>query len=229
MIQPMTISSDKPLTLLCLPPSGGSAREYQRWQGALGEGYRVVPVDLPGRGRRAQQRDATTFDEVTRMLLSEIPAHGSYALVGHSLGGLIAYELARRALAESLPLPEFVTIAACRPPHLTLNKAGLLSCAMRDSPFARMFLPALRADLGLLATYRHPIADLVLPVELKIWFGSEDRAVPRLIAEDWGLYTSVGCRTTVFPGGHFFVRDEWEACAGQLRGRSGTGISANPR
>jgi surfactin synthase thioesterase subunit len=192
-------------------------------------------VDLPGRGRKARQAPAETFPEVVRALAADLPAQHRYAIIGHSLGGLIAYELARLACAEGINAPEFVVVAACKPPHEAsgellrqvaeldddamldaLGAAGFLSEDMAKSPTATMALPVLRRDLRLGGSYDRPAEAVPLPVDLYAWCGSEDRSVPEDTVGEWAAYTSKRFEKTSFTGGHFFLRERWEECAERL-------------
>ncbi|MER5206210.1 alpha/beta fold hydrolase [Streptomyces sp. NPDC002825] len=222
--------------VLCLAPSGASAREFVRWQGAAGEACRILPVDLPGRGRKMRQTPEATLHDTVGRLLDELPSERPYVLFGHSFGGLVAYELTRRAAANGLPLPRSLVVAACRPPHEisspliseaaelgekemldALDAAGLLAESLRTSPAAAMIIPALRADLRLLAGYVPPApAEAAVPVDIFSWYGTADRAVPETVAADWRPYTSGTCTLRAFDGGHFFVRDHWTVCVERL-------------
>ncbi|MCR6488439.1 aminotransferase class I/II-fold pyridoxal phosphate-dependent enzyme [Amycolatopsis sp. OK19-0408] len=219
--------------VVCLASSGASAREFARWRETAGAACRIVPLDLPGRGSKVRRPPARTLDDVVGGLLDELPAEREYALFGHSFGGLLAYELARRAAAEGRALPRFVVVAACRPPHDVssalfaeaaelgdgemldaLGAAGLISGSLRDSPAASVVVPALRADLRVLAGYVPPEPDrAAVPVDLVSWFGVADRAVSGQTAAKWRSYTSRSWSLRAFEGDHFFVREQGTACA----------------
>ena len=101
------MSAPTRLQLFCLPYSGASAMVYARWRRALPEWLQVCPLELPGRGMRMDeplQRDikalaAQLADEISRDL------NGPYALFGHSLGGLLAFELAHALSVRNVPTP----------------------------------------------------------------------------------------------------------------------------
>lgn len=227
-----TESETGPVDVVCLAPAGASAREFVRWQGASGPACRIVPVDLPGRGRRMRQAAETTLAGVVDRLFGELPRDRPYALLGHSFGGLVAYELARRARAEDFPLPRFLVVAGCRPPHDVrsgrfgadtplsdeevldaLDAEGLLSSSLRTSPAAGMVISTLRADLRLLARYVPPEpAEAALPVRISSWYGENDGFVPGSAAAGWRRYTSRGLSLRAFPDGHFFVQRHWRTC-----------------
>lgn len=95
------------LELFCLPYSGASATVYSRWQGLLPAWLSVVPVELPGRGARFCEPLATDVGILARQLATEMLAriNGPYALFGHGLGALLAYELATALREAGAPSP----------------------------------------------------------------------------------------------------------------------------
>lgn len=222
------------MELLCLPGAGGSPRAFRPWAAALAPEFTVRPLNLPGRGRDEPVR---TVAEAAGRLAARIPPEGRYALAGHSLGALIAYELTRQICAtEALPRPEFLVVAAARPPHLASSEAvaaivgteddeafldglielGFLAAAARHAPMRGLFVPTLRADLGLLAGYRPGPAE-PLPVDLLAWRGLADSSTPEPVVRDWAGHTGAAFRTAAFPGGHGFLFDRPAEVAERLR------------
>ena len=94
------------LNLLCLPYSGASAMVYSRWRRKLPAWLQVRPVELPGRGARMAEPLHTDMQALARQLASEqrLAASAPYALLGHSLGALLAFELAHELQALGLSL-----------------------------------------------------------------------------------------------------------------------------
>src|SRR5205823_943244 len=79
------------MRLYCLPHSGGSAGEYVRWSDGL-PGVEVWGVQLPGRGQRVGEPPLTRMPALVAALVASVPFRPPFALFGHSLGGLVAYE-----------------------------------------------------------------------------------------------------------------------------------------
>ena len=84
------------LTLLCLPYSGASAMVYSRWRRQLPSWMQLQPVELPGRGARYDEPLQIDMRELARQLAREHKPglQAPYALFGHSLGALLACEMA---------------------------------------------------------------------------------------------------------------------------------------
>ena len=105
------------LNLLCLPYSGASAMVYSRWRRKLPQWLHLQPLELPGRGARYAEPLHTDMRELARQLALEIRGtlRTPYALFGHSLGALLACELAHalRALGCPEPVALFASGTAC--------------------------------------------------------------------------------------------------------------------
>ncbi|WP_328614722.1 alpha/beta fold hydrolase [Amycolatopsis sp. NBC_00355] len=220
------------MELLCVPGAGGSPRAFRPWAGALAPDITVRPLNPRGR-----DTPASSLVGVAARLVERIPRDGRYALAGHSMGGLIAYEMARLVCAgDTLPRPEFVVVAGARPPHSSpagefarlvavadddeflgeLAAAGLVEPAARHSPMRALFVPTLRADLRLVAEYRPEPGD-PLPVDLLAWHGADDPSASPAAVGDWARYTAAGFHPAAFPGGHHFPFERPAEVAARLR------------
>ena len=110
------------LRLFLFPYAGGSASTYIHWAKLFDDNLHVelVLVQLPGRGSRMTEPLHQTMESI----MSELLEHASYItslpyiLFGHSLGGKIAYELACRLRALTLPLPKYLIASASGAPLL---------------------------------------------------------------------------------------------------------------
>lgn len=82
--------------LFCFPYAGASAQCYARWRRGLPAWLDVRPVELPGRGARFGEPLHEQLAPLVAQLVTELRAdlHAPYALFGHSLGALIAFEVA---------------------------------------------------------------------------------------------------------------------------------------
>ena len=81
------------LRLFCLPYSGASAMVYSRWRRKLPAWLQLRPVELPGRGARMAEPLHTDLAGLARQLARELHdevRQGPYAVLGHSLGALLA-------------------------------------------------------------------------------------------------------------------------------------------
>lgn len=88
------------LRLICLPHAGAGASAYTAWaQFFMPAMVELVVVQYPGRENRIREPVATSVEELVSgiadacvPLIDGVP----YALIGHSMGALLAYECHRR-------------------------------------------------------------------------------------------------------------------------------------
>jgi pimeloyl-ACP methyl ester carboxylesterase len=133
--------------VVCIHGLGGGAYYFAGLMDALKPKHRVIAVDLPGCGLSAPFPGAFDFDRCADMVVELITqrAGGSAAVVGHSLGTIIALKAAARApevvraivsvggLAEPLPL----TRARLRDRAALIRRVGMVGLA--DSIFPVVF------------------------------------------------------------------------------------------
>ncbi|MGF1657904.1 MAG: alpha/beta fold hydrolase [Rubrimonas sp.] len=75
---------------------GGSA-QWSELEEALSARFRMVTPDLPGFGRAREAAAPASIERFAEHVIADLTARGidSFALVGHSMGGMIAQEVAR--------------------------------------------------------------------------------------------------------------------------------------
>ncbi len=237
------------LRLFCLPYAGGSARIYSDWHDWLAPEIEVVALELPGRGVNLRAAPIASMDELLTRLLAEMGPllERPYALFGHSLGGLVAFELARALDAGGGRAPAHLFVSALRAPHLPSTRPALhalgddeLIAALRVTPgspaalldddeLLRLLLPVLRADFRLAETPAPaPVPPLSMP--LTVFGGLADATLERGDLEAWRPYTSASCQVRLVPGDHFFIHDFGHLVAVSLQDvlRAGRPAAAPP-
>lgn len=222
--------------LLCFPHAGGSASSFRPLSARLAPHAEILAVQYPGRQDRRRERPAATIEELADRIhaaLSTRPDRPT-ALFGHSMGALVAYEVARR-LDEA---PAILFVSGRRAPSLrrpeTSNRrddAGLLAELKRlsgtderllgDEELLAMILPALRADYEALDAYR-PAETAPLSCPVTALVGDADPVTSVQDAERWADHTKGPFELRVFPGGHFYL----EAHADGVASAVATGLRA---
>lgn len=224
------------ISLLCLPCAGASATMYGRWRRLLPEWIRIVPVELPGRGARLADTPVTNFDALVTHICSghAVAMQGRYALLGHSMGALLAYGVARRLrqTGRRLPLALFVSGSPAPsrrdPDYFTdkNNDAALIEDLRRQGgtpeevfehrELLRITLDVLAADYRVCESFRH-VHEAPLPMPVHAYAGREDDIEAGRIAA-WAEETAGAFTLDWFDGGHFFIRQhEREVLAALLR------------
>jgi medium-chain acyl-[acyl-carrier-protein] hydrolase len=215
------------LRLFCLPFAGVGPSAFRGWSQDLPADIEAVCVHLPGRESRLREASVPDVTALANGIAGAIEPLSSepFALLGHSLGGLIAFEVARALRQRALPLPVTLFVSACRAPHLPypfpplrgLDDLELLQCLnerydgsvpreVLESPELRALLvPALRADLAALETYRHQDQP-ALECPITAFGGTDDLTLTNEALQDWRLHTSQAFRHRSVRGGHFYLQ-----------------------
>ncbi|MFG2622719.1 thioesterase II family protein [Streptomyces sp. NPDC048507] len=216
------------LRLFVLHHAGGSHTLYRHWPAGLPDTWDVRLLDAPGHGFLLDVPQIADAGRLADFLLGAIepdPAR-PYALFGHSMGALVAYEITRRAVVRGLPLPVWIGVSARSAPQLVgagtpyhgMADAELRSALKRlggtpdevfdDPELWALFEPVIRADLALVENWRPDPEAAALPVALSAFAGDGDRASsPRRMA-GWAGYTERFMGLRVFEGGHFYFQDD---------------------
>ncbi|NPU65519.1 thioesterase [Bradyrhizobium sp. 83012] len=223
------------MRLICLPYAGGSAMIYARWKRRLPSWIDVVPLELPGRGVRMDERlhtDPSALADQLAAELNEKPFAAPYAMFGHSLGGLIAFEMAHRLLAHGAPAPQMLFVSGTEAPTMRdgqrwreplsddalrdelLRLKGTPMEALEDIEIMRSALPILRADFLMCGNYvdRHRQA-LPCPIHA---FGGELDETDLEALKAWRNETSAAFGLDILPGDHFFIHSQQAALLNRI-------------
>jgi len=217
-----------PLRLWCVPFAGGGAAVWHPWAHALAGLAEVIAIRAPGRESRLAEPPLVRIDRCVAELVREIApyARENYALCGHSLGALIAFELVRALRRAGLGLPRALIVCGARAPHHPPDvplvhplprhdfvreierRYGAIAAEIRNHPdFLELLLPVLRADLEMYETYQHrPATPLAQPI-LALG-GADDAIVSAAQIRDWSDYTAGEFESAILAGGHFFPQDD---------------------
>ncbi len=218
------------MNLFCIPYAGGSAKIiFNGWQSALPSSIKVIPLELAGHGVRIDEPFHGSIEATVADIVSAIKSSVTatpYALYGHSMGSLIAYELTKALDAAGLPPPKAVFLSGRKPPHncpkprnihryndtLLLEEmkklGGTPKVFFEVKELVKAFLPIFRNDYRILELYQfvepiHPTsADIV-------FFHSDgDAVVEGPEVDEWAKYTTGSFTRKNFQGGHFFINDK---------------------
>jgi len=212
--------------LFCLPFAGGGAIAYLRWSSSILDGVEVARVHLPGRETRLREPLFTCLESLVDTLVKELIAwiDGPFILYGHSMGALLAFELARGLRRCYNLLPVHLFVSGYRAPQLPPEEApfshlpdaafidrvrqygGLPDLVAQNDELLEIFLPILRADFEMTETYVYK-AETPFEFPITAFGGISDPKTSRDKILAWRMHTSVQFTTHYFPGGHFFLHD----------------------
>ncbi len=225
-----TITQPRPLAMLrlfCFHDAGGSAELFEGWDHQFeSELIEVVRVEMPGRGQRLSE---PAYTDTTSMLNDLVPAilpmlDKPYLFLGHSMGGLIAFEIMHELRKMKKALPEMLFISSTSGlnayekaqvdytisddelvrlyPHLDLSVIG-------DRELQQMLITILRADLQLLHSHQYRF-EVPFNVPIIAIHGDDDQRVNRYQIEQWEKETFTSFRLVSRPGGHRYIEHDAE-------------------
>ncbi|MFD0386642.1 thioesterase II family protein [Tistrella bauzanensis] len=117
--------------LICYPHAGGSTAAFRPWQVVAGDAAALAVLQMPGRDQRLTEAPTVSIAAVADAVASVLTdpetggATSPVVLYGHSMGTLVALEVAHRLVAAGQP-PLLLVLGARVPPHLSTPAARML-------------------------------------------------------------------------------------------------------
>lgn len=217
------------LRLFCFPHAGGGASVFREWYRSLPEEIEVCAVQLPGRENRLRDQPIANMVDLIGQLsdVLEPALDRPYALFGHSMGALIAFEFARRSQqVQNAPLQLFLSgrnapkIAyphELENPRHRLSKDALIdelrlihgtpTEILDNQELMAALLPTLRADFALVETYAYGKGQ-PLSCPIHAFGGDDDTFTSRAGLDSWAEETEGAFQADILPGDHFFIASQ---------------------
>lgn len=202
----------------------------------MSDGIEVCPVQLPGRENRITEPPLTDMSHLLDLLaahlndVSDIP----FAFFGHSMGGVIAFELAHHLRGKNMAEPAHLFISGTPLPHIleAHSRSGMRCCDLPDDQFIdivigsargipdkilkskemmHVILPTLRADLAIMESLPQRGGCGALSIPMTAFGGEEDEMVVPADVAGWESYTTSSFTKVMLPGGHYFIHTEHNA------------------
>lgn len=215
--------------LFCFPYAGGNAFAFARWQEALDPSIEVCAMQLPGRGARIAEPPVASLPALLRMLAPEVARFDDlpFSFFGHSVGALVAFELARYLRLHGMRLPERLFASGCQAPQfrnasrdfhvlgdnafvdVLRQYAGTPPEVLESRELMDLLLPTIRADFSLAENYQYRYSPL-LPLPISVFAGTRDENKAPGQVDGWQKETARACEVSWFEGGHFFLNEQRE-------------------
>lgn len=223
------ILTQKTIQLFCFPYAGGRSDFYKKWKKRYNSNsfFEIELVEYSGRGEKIGAPLIKDFTEIVTQLADEITRriNGQFAFFGHSLGAILAFEIAKKIKMDQKILPAGLFLSGCPAPDYLPDQISLQD--LSDDEFIakiiqlggipqeiinepeplKFFLPYLKNDFSLIDTYTSLNTDL-FTIPLVVFTGDKDPKVSIKQVMGWENYTNSFFECHVMPGDHFFVKDE---------------------
>jgi surfactin synthase thioesterase subunit len=212
------------LKLYIFPHAGGSPQYYVPFAKAFSSDIKCVAVQYPGRRGVHDLASFTSIPDlasrVCEMLAPLDEADAGLAFFGHSMGALVAFDVARRFEEAGNPIAALF-VSACAAPgrvgyeYIPETDRGLLDAVsemtgakpelLEDDEFAAKILPTLR---GLKAISKYDCApDATVSCPIFAFLGDDDDVATYEKVVPWSQRTTSEFAIRVFPGHHFYLSE----------------------
>ena len=181
-------------------------------------------VQYPGRGSRIAEASFTNCTALVDALMPYLLpfVNKPFAFFGHSMGAIIAFEVARRLQQRGLK-PARLFVSGRRAPQIPTSDRktydlpdaefteelrrlnGTPAQVLEHPELMQLMLQVIRADFTLVQTYEYePGPPLNCP--FSVFGGVQDVEVTSHHLEAWCELTTGGCSVRMFDGDHFFIQ-----------------------
>ncbi len=213
--------------LLCFASAGHGPSMFRNWSHLTGPDLELMIAQLPGRESRWNEPPFVSLTDLVPALATAVTPwlDRPFAMFGHSLGALVAFELARRVRADRGVGPIRLFASAHRAPqlpnrhprisHLTDREfiaqvngrhGGIPDAVASNQELMDLMLPSLRADYRVFEDYQYTEQE-PLSCPITAFGGTGDVYVTADDLQPWGRQTAGEFRLCMLDGGHFFVND----------------------
>ena len=214
------------MKLFCLPYAGGSSIIYYPWRKYADKSIFIEPIELKSRGIRKSEEFYKNFDEAVCDIFEKVKdkIDGGYAIYGHSMGAILAYELYCKICKENLPKPSHMFFSGCKPPKDIENRikicdmsdedilknvisfGGISDELIKDKRMLKLFLPIIKNDFKILESYKSNGIRQKIDCDISVLNGKEDNISLEEISK-WNEYGNKSFNVYQFQGGHFFIKN----------------------
>ena len=218
----MTLIS--PMRLFLFPYAGGGVSAFASWRNLVPSWLDLVTIDNP---RDYVDPPEMSISEMAKLAGDEIGERGAapFALFGHSMGALVAFETARVLARRQQTLPRILVVAGRGAPHLPYDSTavhelpdaefdlelerlnGTPRDALKNVDLMEAMRPRLRRDFKACRTYAFA-ADEPLDITIEALGGTRDTEASEADLAAWGEHTRRACQVRMFAGGHFFIQEQ---------------------
>lgn len=225
--------TDRTPKLYIFPHAGGSPQYYVPFSKTFVADVKRIGVQYPGKGGNHDLCAFTSIEDLADRVCDKLPSptDGPAAFFGHSMGALLAFEVARRFEADGKSIAALFVSAAGAPGRAGYDNIGdsdrnLLEAVgqmtgvnpefLENEEFAAKILPTLRG-LKAIANYDCP-PEAKVSCPIVAFHGDEDGVATADKVAPWAERTTAefSVRTFTAPGHHFYLNDHLPELVGDI-------------
>lgn len=215
------------MKLFCLPYAGGSKAIYYKWKSEFNYNIELEPIELKGRGVRYGEGFYTDFEEAVNDIYLKIKdkiIDDKYAIFGHSMGSLLAFELYYKIVDNGGKIPKHIFFSGYAAPHCdrikkpihnlpdyefmdeVIKLGGTPIEVVQNDELCKLVTPVLKNDFRILELYKYRKRSNPIECDITVLNGSKDTLTDEEL-KGWKMHSSKNTRIITFEGNHFFINN----------------------
>jgi surfactin synthase thioesterase subunit len=211
--------------LVVFPWAGGTAASFIYWHSCFS---RLFVVEYAGHGARMREMLPLAMTEllsdVQLQIEKNIPEGSELILFGHSMGGMVAAEIAVALEKNRKYSLKAVCLSSVIFPRVAIQDSAIAEvvlCDKNSASYLNRIAPVergqdiadqldfvLRQDLDLISRHAWKIAFSTLPVPVYYFYGEQDTLLAGQNLEQWKACIP-NQQIQAFSGGHFYLEDAY--------------------
>lgn len=223
----LRVSDNAEVSVILLHHAGGGVNYYREWLEYFPNNFDLFAIRLPGRETLYSKPPYKNLEAVladVEKVLEPVFLEGNPTFIfGHSMGGMIAFEIAR--LYSEKQKINGLFISGFGHPSLTkkIDRSRFDDSELRinmnysdieESPYVNelleVILPTLKNDYAICDSYQYIKKDK-LSIPIIVFGGLKDKIHSPKTIEKWCDETNVGFSSFYYPGGHFFIKESFQS------------------
>ncbi|WP_367387264.1 thioesterase domain-containing protein [Bacillus vallismortis] len=217
------------MLLFCLPYAGGSETTYYQWDHYLNQSINLCPVSLKGRGKRFNEPFYECLEDAIEDIFESIKdklKENEYAIFGHSMGSLLAYELYYKIKKMGFHQPKHIFFSGYRSPEMKkkeiiynlpnkqfkekiIELGGIPEELVNNDDLFDVFIPVLKSDIKIVETYKYKEREDKISCGISVLNGLNDNITLENLMS-WKKHTDKSFQLHHFEGNHFFINHNAE-------------------
>lgn len=198
-----------------------------KWKKYLNPSIQLEPIKLKARGKRIGEIFYRTLEEAVEDIFQNIKdtiIENDYAIYGHSMGSLLAYELYYKITSQKLRIPKHIFFSGYKSPNIkrkekqihqlpddefmkeVIELGGTPEELVKSEEMLKLFLPVLRNDFRIIENYIYKEKKDKIQCDITILNGKKDDITLEEILA-WKNHGDKGFKVYNFEGNHFFINN----------------------
>lgn len=212
------------MQLFLLHFAGGSVYSFDFLKKFLKSDIEFIPLELPGRGKRYQEKLLKNKDEAIEDYFNQIKNlrnQKPYCIYGHSMGATLGLSVTAKMEAMGDPPAKLFVSGNAGPgikkEHVItryllgeeefkeeLKKIGGMPVeVIENQDMFEYFTPILRADFECIEKHFFSEKGMIINSPLYAMMGDEEVTYDKI--KNWKNFTNGDCEFKIFKGNHFFI------------------------